>query len=74
MSVQSTSLGDHETPRVNSVCRQTYTVAEAANLLGIGRNTAFEAIHRGEIPALRIGKRLLVPKAAFDRMLAGEPS
>jgi excisionase family DNA binding protein len=40
--------------------------------LGISRNAAYEACSRGEIPTLRIGKRLLVPKAALDRMLSGD--
>jgi excisionase family DNA binding protein len=51
---------------------KTYRVADAAKLLGIGRNQAYEAAQRGEIPCLRIGKRVLVPKAALDRMLAGD--
>lgn len=49
--------------------RATYTVDEAAARLGIGRNAAYEAIKRGELPALRIGKRIIVPKAALARLL-----
>ena len=49
--------------------RQTLTVAEAARLLGIGRNTAYEAIRRRQIPSVRVGKRILVPLAALERML-----
>ena len=51
--------------------RQTYKVGEAAKLLGIGRNQAYEAVGRGELPTIKIGKRLLVPRAALDRMLNG---
>lgn len=51
--------------------RDTLTVDEAAARLGIGRNAAYDAIHRGELPALRIGRRLLVPRAALERMLDG---
>ena len=47
----------------------TYRIEEAAQLLGIGRNHAYEAAKRGEIPSVRIGKRLLVPKAALDKLL-----
>lgn len=50
--------------------RQTVTVAEAAAALGIGKNQAYAAAHRGEIPAIRIGRRLLVPRAALEQMLA----
>ena len=51
--------------------RETATVIEAARRLGIGRNQAYEAVRRGEIPVIRIGKRLLVPVAVLDRMLKG---
>ena len=54
------------------ISRRTYTVEEAARLLGIGRNHAYEAAKRGEIPCIKIGKRIVVPKAAIDRMLEGE--
>jgi excisionase family DNA binding protein len=50
------------------ITRRTYRIEEAAKLLGVGRNSAYEAAGRGEIPAIRIGKRLVVPKAAFDKM------
>ncbi len=50
----------------------TLTVDEAARYLGIGRNSAYAAIARGEIPAIRVGKRLLVPKAALEKMLYGD--
>jgi len=49
--------------------RLTVTVPEAAKLLGVGRNGAYEAIRRGEIPSIKIGKRILVPVAARERML-----
>ena len=52
--------------------RKTYDVEEAGRLLGIGRNQAYEAAKRGDFPTIRIGKRILVPKAAFDRLLRGE--
>lgn len=51
---------------------KTMSITETAKELGIGRNQAYEAARRGEIPVIRIGKRLLVPKAALERMLAGE--
>ena len=49
----------------------TMTVVEAAKRLGVGRNQAYEAARRGEIPVIRIGKRLVVPLAAFERMMQG---
>ena len=53
----------------SSIERQCYTVPEAAELLGISRNHGYEMARRGEIPVLRLGGRLVVPKASFDRML-----
>ncbi len=52
--------------------RLTITIAEAAQQLGIGRNSAYEAAHSGEIPTVRIGRRLVVPKAALEKMLTGD--
>jgi excisionase family DNA binding protein len=52
--------------------RLTLTVEEAATLLGISRAFAYEAVGRGEIPSIRIGRRILVPKAALRRLLAPE--
>ena len=49
---------------------KTLTVEEAARELGIGRGSADEAVRRGEIPVVRIGRRLLVPRVALDRLLA----
>lgn len=54
--------------------RVVYDVPEAGALLGLSRNAAYEAAKRGDIPTVKIGKLLKVPKIAFDRMLqkAGE--
>ncbi len=50
-----------------------YTVVEAAKLLGIGRSQAYQAVRRGQIPALKIGHRILVPVAALERLLEATP-
>ena len=51
--------------------KQAWTIPEAAELLGISRNSAYEAAHRGELPSIRIGKRILVPVAALQQLLDG---
>jgi excisionase family DNA binding protein len=51
--------------------RLTWTVAEAAELLGISRASAYEAPHRGELPVRVIGRRMLVPRVALLRLLDG---
>jgi excisionase family DNA binding protein len=71
MSIQSCDLGDgHERRRSEAPERLTYTVEEAGRLLGICRNSAYQRAAAGEIPTIRLGRRLLVPKAALDRLLA----
>lgn len=45
---------------------------DAGRRLGIGRAAAYQAAKRGEIPVLRIGRKLLVPRTAFERLLGGE--
>jgi excisionase family DNA binding protein len=51
---------------------KTQTIAEAAKELGIGKNQAYAAAQRGELPVIRIGKRILVLREPFKRMLGGE--
>jgi excisionase family DNA binding protein len=50
--------------------REVLTVQETATTLGISLNSAYEGIRRGEIPHLRIGRRIVVPVAALERVLA----
>jgi excisionase family DNA binding protein len=47
------------------------TLNEVASLLRISRGSAYEAARRREIPTIRIGRRLLVPCEALDRLLSG---
>jgi len=54
--------------------RLTYTLNEAARRLGISRALAYEAANRGELPVFRIGRRLLVPRAALLRLLEDGPA
>ena len=53
--------------------RQTIDLwPDAGRRLGIGRNQTYEAARRGEIPAIELGRRWVVPIAAFQRMLGKE--
>jgi excisionase family DNA binding protein len=49
--------------------RLTFTVEQAAALLGISKSTAYESAHRGELPVLRFGRRLVVTRATLERLL-----
>jgi excisionase family DNA binding protein len=43
--------------------RPTITVQEYAALVGVSKDTVYEAAARGELRVLRIGKRILLPTA-----------
>lgn len=49
--------------------KKTLTVEEAGQMLGLSRTAAYQAVWKGEIPSLRIGRRLLVPIAKLNEML-----
>lgn len=51
--------------------RLTYTVEEAATVIGISRSLAYEAVARGEIPHLRVGRRVLIPRGWLEEWIGG---
>ena len=48
-----------------------YTVNETAELLGMSRNGTYNSIAAGEIPSVKIGKKIVVPKARLLALLSG---
>jgi excisionase family DNA binding protein len=59
-------------PKTTKPVALTMTVEAAARELGISRNTAYECARTGQIPTVRLGRRLLVPRAALESLLRGE--
>jgi excisionase family DNA binding protein len=57
--------GSHETLAVS--------VAETARRLGLSRQGTYQAVQRGEIPSVRVGKRILVPRSALEQLLQVGP-
>jgi excisionase family DNA binding protein len=55
---------------MNAECL-TVSVEEAGRILGYSRNTAYEAVRRGELPSIRLGRKIRVPRAALQRLLDG---
>lgn len=47
----------------------TLTVEQAATLLGISRGLAYEMVRAGKIPAIRLGRRVVIPQRALERLL-----
>ena len=50
--------------------RLVWTVEEAGWLLGISRAHAYELVARGDLPHLRLGRRVVVPKQVIESLLA----
>ena len=61
------------TAQTNSVIRftgkRTYTVEEIAEILGIGRTSAYKLIRSGQFQTVRIGSAIRISKASFDDWL-----
>lgn len=49
--------------------RLVLTVSEAAKQLGLSRGLMYEAVRTNQIPSIRIGRRILIPRAALQRLL-----
>ena len=49
--------------------RLCITVPEAAEMLGISRNFAYQLFREGKLPSIRFGKRILIPRAALEKIL-----
>ena len=67
MGCPSTSITD--VSAVLSGDRLVVSVAEAGRLLGVSRAFAYDLAARGELPTIRLGRRILVPKAALLAMV-----
>jgi excisionase family DNA binding protein len=51
---------------------EVLNVEEVADLLGLGRNSVYEAANRGEIPHRRVGRRLIFSRTAVMEWLQGK--
>ena len=66
-------LGCEMTKERNSSADDGYrlclSVPEAAKLLGISRGLAYELVRTRQLPVVRFGRRVLIPRAALEQML-----
>jgi excisionase family DNA binding protein len=60
-----TQIQNHDTEPL------TYTVEETSRLIPLGLNQTYEAIRRGELPSIKIGRRILVPRQRLLEHLNG---
>ena len=51
--------------------RLTYTTQEAMEKITVSRNWFYGAVKRGDIPSIKIGRKILIPKKAFDELFNG---
>jgi excisionase family DNA binding protein len=79
MSCPAATTGIPATPEPTSgsmlpdpTVEPTLSVERTAELLGVSRGLAYQAVHRGQLPVLRIGRRLRVPTAPLLRLLGSD--
>lgn len=51
--------------------RLAYSPQELAKTLGVSKSLIYQALERGEIPSVKLGRRYIIPLAAIEKMLAG---
>lgn len=52
--------------------RRVYVPEDLMPLLGIGRSTAYELVNRRDFPTVRVGRKILIPRDAFERWLEAQ--
>ena len=73
MSHDATGLPATQSLSIDEVrSRPTITAPEVGKLFGLGRDAVYDAIRRGQIPSIRVGRRVLVPVPALLRMLGAQ--
>lgn len=52
--------------------RRVYVTEDLIPLLGIGRCTAYNLVNQAGFPKIRVGRRILIPRDAFERWLEAQ--
>lgn len=52
--------------------RLTMSVSEAAEMLGISRALAYTLVRNEQLPSLRLGRRVVVPRAALEHFVESQ--
>jgi excisionase family DNA binding protein len=60
---------NHSLPRVDEEQRLCISVPEAARMLGVSRNFCYDLVKQKQLPVIRFGKRILIPKIALEKLL-----
>lgn len=62
------NIADKPRPRNFDDLPLFLSVAEAAAVLGIGKNTAYDMVRCGRLASVRLGHQIRVPKAALKNI------
>ena len=54
----------------DDIGKQTITVRELSKVLGVSLSNAYEAVHSGSVPSIKIGKRIVIPVPALNTLLS----
>ncbi len=60
------------TANTSSHERMLLTIPQVAETLGIGKTLAWQLVARGEIPSMRLGRLVRVPRAALEDWLVAQ--
>jgi excisionase family DNA binding protein len=63
---------DTQTSALNGAPQKPYTVREFAELAGLSANAVYAMVSRTELPAVRFGRAIRMPREKCDRLLRGE--
>ena len=62
-------LNRKEAQEMTAIESAILSVTECAKILKISRGSAYQAVLTGELPHVKIGRRILIPRIALERML-----
>lgn len=46
------------------------SVPQTARLLGVGTTLCWDMVHRRQLPSVRLGRRVLIPRAALEQLVS----
>jgi len=69
MHTAHTTTGSRSDRRNSDIQPLLLSVGQAARLLGVGTTLCWEMVHSGQLPSIRLGRRVLVPRAALEQLV-----
>ena len=72
MSILSTGANDWEQPGSRPTARSAFSVQEVAEQLGVCQASVYRALKRGELEAVMLGGRRLIPARSIEKLLSAK--